>query len=232
MQVFDNTPVKPNGFSLANFFQQPCISLTAFIMGIYFLLGWLIHTNLLNEAFYLNHFAGSLEPETMQSMIPKVLRFNIFKTILGVFVPLVNIFLTTICLYLFLYFYNHQVSPKSIANSVAGAYLIFIIPYAIKFIWFDLYPNFNLSQFEAFQAGGWLITVLPTTSPLSITKVLHSTFTVFEIFFWAILTWRLVADHQLPPALAARAVLLGYGAGLLILTVVRLYLAYLLPFKL
>jgi hypothetical protein len=232
MQVFDNTPVKPKGFSLADFFLQPYISLTVFIMCIYFLLGWLIHTNLLNEAFYLNHFAGSLEPETMQSMIPKVLRFNIFKTILGVFVPLVNIFLTTICLYLFLYFYNHQVSPKSIANSVASAYLIFIIPYAIKFVWFDLHPNFTLNQFDDFQAGAWLSVVIPSTYHSVITEILNSTFTAFEILFWVILTWRLTADLQVSPALSTRAVLLGYGAGLLMLTVVRLYLAYLLPFKL
>ena len=127
---------------------------------------------------------------------------------------MIKLLLISFILYTALYLLEHPIHFEKIFGVVVDAEFIFLLPAAIKILWFHFYGNhFTLDQWHKFYPLSAL-SLLPS-APADMTYLLQ-TLNVFEVVYWFILGYGICKITGLVYDRALRVVVISYLPCLLV----------------
>lgn len=181
-----------------------------------FLITFMNHKLLLNEAVYWNSFGEQLSLAKIQHILAEQRKWI---WLIYLFIPvlyLLKFLAASLCLSIGSILWDMGISYRSLFRIVLVAEGIFLIPAITKVYWFSqIQTKYALKEVSSFSPWS-LFNYLPwdqSSGPLAIAS--HS-FDAFEILYWFVLAGGifLVSKHSYQSSL--KLVMSSYGVGLLI----------------
>ncbi|TKT87409.1 hypothetical protein FDK13_30565 [Dyadobacter frigoris] len=172
---------------------------------------------LLSDSLYFNSLSEKFSYEEISELINRRNRLELLTIPIVLLVCIIKLTLCSLCLTLGIFFIADKFEFKKIFAVTVAAEFIFLVPSAIKLLWFlffqttytfqDLqyfYPLSILNIFEANTLEPWLIYPL---------QVLN----IFEVIYWIVLAYLLTKElPELDMNRSMTVVMASYGTGLVI----------------
>jgi hypothetical protein len=139
-----------------------------------------------------------------------------------------KILFVVICFYIGTFFLKSKVSFRQLFSSATSSEFVFIIPVALKFIWFSLFQNqYSFDDFQKFSSSFSIAALEPINNLPLWLKYPFKKINFFEAFYWVIMSCQLmrVLGNSFLESLGFVASTYGVGLGIWILLVMFIMLS-------
>jgi hypothetical protein len=196
------------------------------VILFYLVIAFVSNELILTEEMYFDFYDGQIEADKVDSVIHKTRNFNIIKAIWEPFSHLLSVLGVTFCLVIGCLYYNYKIKFKQLFNEVLGSYFIFFVPTVIKFLYFLIVSDLSMKEYNNYYFGS-LLFLTSIEDPFWLKSILQ-VFTLFELIFWVLLSYRLSKMFICDFDRSFKLVLISYVVGLALWVAVRIYVKMML----
>ena len=194
-----------------------------FIVGLYVILTIIYNHIFFTEIYFSQWYEGILTQTQLQEAVSMLNKWEWGIIAMNIFMVFVKIVLVAACLYLGSFFLSNKINYKDIYNIVLKSEIICLVCYVVRLLWFQfvhppesvealqVMPLSMMSFFDTSIIEPWLIYPLNTMN-------------IFEVLYFVMLSALMAEAIQIKFRKAFDLVFVSYGAGLLLLIVVQMFL--------